>query len=161
MKIIFLDIDGVLNPVHNMNALHKMWKVSEGKIKSKDDYGYFFLDHNVNALAHIIELTQAKIVLSSTWRLMGEIRIRQLWDHRKLPGELYSVTPSTNEAIRGKEIDMWLNSFKEEGITSYVIIDDDRDMLPEQSGKFVKTNSYYGLTMADATKAIEILNHYE
>jgi hypothetical protein len=41
---------------------------------------------------------------------------------------------------------------------SYVIIDDDADMLPEQQENFVQTNQFYGITLADAEKAIKILN---
>lgn len=33
-KIIFLDIDGVLNPQHYMNCLHKMWKANEKRTKT-------------------------------------------------------------------------------------------------------------------------------
>lgn len=56
-KIIFLDIDGVLNPVHYSNALFKMWKASFNEIKSHDEYGQFFFYHNVDVLRYIINQT--------------------------------------------------------------------------------------------------------
>lgn len=57
---------------------------------------------------------------------------------------------------RGAEIQAWLDAHPE--VTKYVIIDDQSDMLPSQMNNFVKVNQWYGLTMQDANKAINILN---
>lgn len=167
-KIIFLDIDGVLNPTHYMNAMYKMWKASFEEIKSHDDYGQLFFYHNCNALKRIIDNTNAKIVISSTWRMAGEGEMKSMWCHRNLSGEIIGVTPTSNVLVesgehefydtvgRGMEIAYWIkqNNFK----GNYVIIDDDDDMLKEQEKHFVKTNSFIGLTIKDAEKAISILN---
>lgn len=61
MKIIFLDIDGVLNVFG----------------KSHDQYGKTFHKHFENNLKYIIEQTNAKIVLSSTWRFKG-LQVRHI-----------------------------------------------------------------------------------
>ncbi len=168
MKIIFLDIDGVLNPVHYMNAMYKMWKASFNEIKSHDQYGQLFFYHNVNALEHIINSTDAKIVISSTWKLAGLGEMRSLWLHRDLPGEIIDITPREQEIVesgeaefydmvcRGTEIATWIKTNNFTG--SYVIIDDTEDMLKEQDPFFVRTNSNIGLTFKDAERAIEILN---
>jgi len=54
-KIIFLDIDGVLN-VCSME---------------RDEYGSLFHKHFEDNLRWIIDQTDAKIVISSTWRFSG------------------------------------------------------------------------------------------
>lgn len=168
-KIIFLDIDGVLNPTHYMNALYKMWKASFTEIKSHDEYGQLFFYQNIEALKHIIDNTGAKIVISSTWKMAGLSEMIKLWKHRNLPGEIIGVTPLQIEVIdlgmekyydmvcRGMEIDCWIKMHNHTG--NYVIIDDTPDMLPIQEPNFVHTNGFVGLTMKDAEKAIEILNN--
>jgi len=167
-KIIFLDIDGVLNPTHYMNALYNMWKASFGEIKSHDGYGQIFFDQNCDALKRIIDVTGAKIVLSSTWRMEGEQKMKDMWRDRRLAGEIIGITPTEVQLVdagveefydavcRGSEIDYWINQNNFTG--TYVIIDDISDMLPSQSSRFVKLNGYIGLTYLDADRAIEILN---
>lgn len=55
MKVIFLDIDGVLNVY----------------CQGRDEYGCTFHKHFEDNLRWIIEETGAKIVISSTWRRDG------------------------------------------------------------------------------------------
>jgi hypothetical protein len=162
MKVIFLDIDGVLNVNH----------------RERDDYGSAFHDNFVENLKRIIDSTGAKIVVSSSWRQSGLDAILEMWDLRKLPGEVIDVTTSIRlqrgmiyfhrnisdheksryrgySLPRGLEIDYWL---KEDGgldniyyqkewqvknlekskVKNYVIIDDDADMLFGQAPHFVK-----------------------
>lgn len=167
-KIICLDIDGVLNPVHYHQALYKLWKSSFEEIKSQDMFGQLFLQHNCDALKHIVDSTGAKIVISSTWRMSGLSEMQGMWKHRGLAGEVIDVTPTEQDVVksgkaefydsvcRGTEIALWMevNNFK----GNYVIIDDTEDMLKHQEPFFVVTNGYCGLLMKDAEKAIEILN---
>lgn len=165
MKIIFLDIDGVLNPLHYETALFKMWKSTNGQIKSKDQYGALFFDQNVSALHHLIEETDAKIVISSTWRMNGIEALCEMWDSRNLPGGIIGVTPiltQPDQFTRGAEIYSWLfeqarGEFEISNQHPYVIIDDNNDMKLSQQHRFVQTNSHVGLTMSDAEKAIKIL----
>lgn len=167
-KLIFLDIDGVLNPVHYMNALFKMWKASFNEIKSQDDYGQLFFYQNCDALKQIVDQTGAQIVISSTWRMAGEQAMKDLWRDRNLPGQIIGITPTQRQVIessgaekqsdvcRGDEIAHWIKQNNFTG--NYVIIDDTPDMLNSQIENFVRTNGYVGLTMKDADRAIEILN---
>jgi hypothetical protein len=169
MKIIFLDIDGVLNPLHYMNALFKMWKASFGQLKSKDDYGDLFFDQNCDALRKIIDSTDAKIVISSTWKKEGIQHLLDMWKHRNLPGEIIDVTPTEqdlveagefkflDEVCRGDEIKSWIKNNNFTG--NYIIIDDTKDMLKEQEPFFIKTNSYFGLSEKEADQSIKILNY--
>lgn len=164
MKVIFLDIDGVLNVIPMHCGGH-------------DEFGGIFHPHFVENLRSIIDSTGAKIVLSSTWRMSGIDKNRAMWKHRNLPGELIDVTPieyflpdwfkgdyDNNESFpRGGEIKFWLD---ENPVDAYVIIDDDTDMLTEQLPFFVQTSGSedqdsvegYGLTKACTEKCIAILN---
>ena len=159
-KIIFLDIDGVLNVL----------------CENKDEYGCIFHEQFVDNLKYIIDETDAKIVISSSWRDSGLDIMKELWKFRNLPGEVIDITPTVLETAdyfdiefydlvdRGYEIQQWLDT---NNVLSYVIIDDINDMLPTQKDFFVRTlnpfhsdslSGGYGLTKECAKRAIEILN---
>lgn len=163
MKIIFLDIDGVLN-------------VNLGKGYT-DKYGDLFHPILVENLKLLIEKTDAKIVVSSTWKSKGVETLKEMWVFRNLPGEIIDITPYCDEVssdnnniyyddiCRGDEIRHWLDR---NPVSNYVILDDEPDMLSSQSEKFIRTsnnNSHddsifgLGLTLLCVKKAIEILNN--
>ncbi len=162
-KIIFLDIDGVLNT--------KEWHSRMTKDTPKDEYGYAFDPVTVKNLAHIIDKTGADIVISSSWKFYGVAKLRKMWEIRNLPGTILDITPNTisDEMLlnanleefqlgvcRGNEIKEWLSRHKGE-VSNYVIIDDFDDMLPEQEDHVVLTDTLIGITEFDAEKAIAIL----
>ena len=162
-KIIFLDIDGVLNT--------KEWHSRMTKDAPKDEYGYAFDPVTVKNLAHIIDKTGADIVISSSWKFYGVAKLRKMWEIRNLPGTILDITPNTisDEMLlnanldemelgvcRGNEIKEWLSRHKGE-VSNYVIIDDFDDMLPEQEDHVVLTDTLIGITEFDAEKAIAIL----
>lgn len=162
-KIIFLDIDGVLNVI------------SQGR----DEFGSLFHKHFEDNLRWIIEKTGAKIVISSTWRMNGLKFMKEMWLKRNLPGEVIDITPTEVDVVnrgtcefydlvdRGFEIQQWIDDHKDE-IESYCIIDDDNDMLPSQINNFIRTSNNkehedcvdvgYGLTKICSEKVIQILN---
>jgi hypothetical protein len=168
-KLIFLDIDGVLNPSAYYVMLHRLWKASNGQIKAWDKYGFLFFDQNCKALKNIVDETGAKIVICSTWRWAGIMHLKDMWEYRNLAGEIIDITPTEDKlyasgyvkvgdnVCRGKEIQYWIDENKFTG--NYVIIDDTKDMLNKQQKYFVSPNGLYGLTMADSKKAIRILNY--
>lgn len=135
MKYLFLDVDGVLSLYRNKS----MFGLSKPCLKQ---------------LERIIKETNAKIVLSSTWRLFPETLsfLKKNLKYREL--YVYDVTPVSGK--RGAEIEEWLDTHSD--IDSYVILDDDSDMLDSQLSHFIKTNMKEGLTPELADKAIEILN---
>ena len=164
-KIIFLDIDGVLNT--------KEWHSKMTKDIPKDEYGYAFDPVAVANLAHIIDETDADIVISSSWKFYGVAKLKHMWKIRNLPGTILDITPNTvsDEMLlnanleefqlgvcRGNEIKEWLSKHKGE-VSNYVIIDDFDDLLPEQEDHTVLTDSLIGITEFDAMKAIRILNN--
>lgn len=155
MKIIFLDIDGVLN-FKECNSIF-------------DEY-YFVDDEKLMILKEIINQTGAKVVLSSDWKIG--------WIHRdegivspkskrfialeekmnEFGITLFSKTPIGNQDYRGDEIKSWIEQWGGEKIENFVIIDDMDDMRPYKN-KLVKTSFLKGgLQYAHMEKAIEILN---
>lgn len=164
MKVIFLDIDGVLNSGDNMRALYRL-KINHGIGETRDQHGQLFDERCVNFLDCIVRETGANIVISSTWRAAGLLKMKRMWGDRGLPGEVIDITPRVVSpemvekyyqvgADRGYEIQQWLEDHPE--VTDYVIIDDDSDMLSHQA--FVKCNGKYGITYELMIESIQILN---
>jgi hypothetical protein len=146
MKIIFLDFDGVMNPPNDVIV-----GVPNDITKTK------FGPEAVKNLNFILEQTGAFIVVSSTWRQMRFIKLKELmFNNGIIPKRVMSVTPMLRYQTRGDEISQWLESHNCE-VESFVIIDDGDDMghLKEQ---LVQTDYKDALTLSDAHKAIEILN---
>lgn len=151
MKVIFLDIDGVLN-----HEQHYKWLMeTDEPTPLQRVYPYSeFNPKSCQLLNDIIKETGAEVVVSSSWRLDGENRLNSLFKHFGLP-RIYSTTPCLNTA-RGIEISAWLAAHPE--VTNYVIFDDDEDMNAEQMPFFIKTNPYEdGLNEECKEKAIKLL----
>jgi len=149
MKVLFLDMDGVVNS----EAGHKA-----GLFKT-----HFPVDSYMAFLVGKIQLdTDCKVVLSSSWRHHDE-SVAQI-NKQLVP--LLDITPTirrpTGAGIewceRGREIKQWLDTHKDYDITKYAILDDENDMLPEQQENFFKTSWEEGLTPEIAEKIIKHLN---
>jgi len=164
MKVIFLDIDGVLNAVDYQCSLHYLYRskvhagiceypIPMGEVR--DELGQYFDPRCINYLEAITNYTDAKLVISSTWRKSGIDFIKKLWADRCLPGEIVGLTPVLNMK-RGEEIAEYLR--QHDYITNYCIIDDDVDMLLEQRLNFVNTNGLFGITLQNAEEIVKILN---
>lgn len=142
--VLFLDIDGVL--VNRRSLVHQ----SGMRAKADTDC--------VAALNRITDSTGASIVVSSTWRRGGYRFVREslrLWG---VSGRIIGCTPILNCVDRGEEIQAWIDDYWKVagGIDSFVILDDDEDML-HLSDRLVKTEFEKGLTMSDADRAIALL----
>lgn len=173
-RIIFLDIDGVLN---------------------SDDYGTekheYYNENMIKELGYLVRKTNAKIIVSSSWRGMLQSRIADcqtsydsILDEflRLLHQEniyIHGMTPSGHQRgglTRPLEIRSWLNEYPE--IESFVILDDDtfwnwgylrqnvvttmRKVSPEEAAERERKRIYPkeytdGLTRELADKAAEIL----
>lgn len=143
MKVIFLDIDGVLNSYRTAIAFGGMpFDVRAHRHK--------FDEVAVRLIGGIAEAAGATIVLSSSWR--NDVDWARIGPALGL--KIEDRTPSLL-GPRGKEIAAWL--FNHPEVDSYAIVDDDGDMLPEQMPFFVHTNMHNGLTWDDASKLAELL----
>lgn len=157
MKVIFLDIDGVLNTGEYIAEIGK--DPEERKVLRATIVNYSkMIDPNASALLNVItEKTGAKIVVSSTWRILHP------WDdlvwmlrNRGVTGDLLDKTPKRGRD-RGHEIGMWLDKHPE--VTHFVILDDDDDIDPYEA-HHVKTKfngAHGGLQQGHVTRAIEML----
>jgi hypothetical protein len=137
MKVIFLDIDGVLNN-NSTRQRHR---------------GFIGIDPYLVAKLNriVLEMPEVKYVLSSSWRCFkhGREEVERCFI------EMYDETPQIHEAgrVRGDEIKAWLDAHPE--VEKYAIIDDDSDMLEEQLPNFFKTTWQEGITEEIVGKIIE------
>lgn len=161
MKVIFLDIDGVLN-------------CSTSKSFCIDDDGRVIKgvdSDKVKRLAKIVESTGAQIILSSDWKdKWNKYYTSSKPSHAKyLDNHLYKKgrltikdkTPSTSKGswFRGEEILTYLRLHQD--IENYVILDD--TFFEDFDNKniidhLIITDYKYGLTDENVKQAIEILN---
>ena len=140
MKVIFLDIDGVLNNVKSNEESLNFPCIDEG---------------NLQHLEQIIAEVDASIVLISTWKedYQEDDAIRS-FINEKLP--IYGITDD-KILNRGKGILEYLSAHR--NVESFVILDDEAFDFEECGliDHWVKTSYGCGLTEEDAKKAIQIL----
>lgn len=158
LKVIFLDIDGVLN--------HENWYHESRFIRKKDEGN---IDPKSVALINeIIIACDAKIIISSSWKSDWHETCNLLYKSGLIEDSIIGNTPFyeytiqdkglRNAITRGNEI---LSSINEHDILYYVIIDDNSDMLLSQKDHFIKINEFTGITQKDVKTAISILNKKE
>ena len=137
MKVIFLDVDGVLNSSQDGFTI----KLGTNK--------------HLELLKQIVDKTDAKIVLSSSWRISNKTK---LFIENKLKEYGMSIISSTPDlgSSRGEEIKSWLRETID-FIDSFIILDDDSDMDEYTRARLVQTNRDMGLQETDVIKAINIL----
>jgi hypothetical protein len=157
MKVLFLDIDGVLNSRRYYES--DEWKQISSQLNS-DSLKYsphFLIDRNSIALLN--QLVQCvpdmKIVVSSTWKRYGTYELTKGYLVQAgflYPDSIIDYTPDLAEPkyCRGDEVQWWLDKHSE--VKSYCIVDDDDDMLCNQLNNLVQTSSRLGLTKEDCEK---------
>lgn len=149
MKVLFLDIDGVLN--------------SRKFITVYEIYGVAIDPTRMVLLKEITDKTDAKIVLTSSWRIFWEKdteecksagrEINRIFGSFGL--SVYDKTPVLEDA-REDEIAAWLKS--RDDVENFAVLDDmflDSEIL---RGHFVKTSDYInGLDEENVKNVVEIL----
>lgn len=153
MKILFLDIDGVLNSVAYSKKVVRRSLIADpttldpeaGKLlgdwlKTKNDVG---------------------VIISSTWRKAYPLEeLKEILANIGIPAEkILGYTPVVHNVIRGEEIGQWLNSqmFKSNfPVTGMAILDDDPDMGLLVS-HLVQTDVEVGLMAQDLIKVDQVL----
>lgn len=162
MKIIFLDVDGVLNSEDDL-MIHRKKNSIKGCILYAE-----VEDRPLKLLKEIVKKTSAKIVVSSSWRIgcersgkesvFGKGLYEKLKRRLKDFGmEIYDITPSLGSGTqRGDEIREWLSKNETE---NFIILDDDSDMREYiNTEHFIHTTYKHGLTEELKNRAIEVLN---
>lgn len=179
MKVIFLDIDGVMNSTEEMIALYNQHGSSiDNTLPSPT---------KCKLLKQLVEETGARIVLSSSWRLSLNA-IQKLIDlfenynlvlsgftcheveSKKFKNTLYEdIKPRYQHTIgdfgtyietyiedRGAEIAAWLLDHPK--VSNFVILDDeDSDIKAWFPNNLVKTDLLNGLTEEKVLECIKIL----
>lgn len=136
MKVLFLDVDGVLN--------------SRATTNFKDLYP---IDQYMAFLVGRIQLqTGCEVVLSSSWRYHPE----GVENVSKRVVKLLDKTTTSHDCgpLRGDQVNEWLSRHPE--VEKYAILDDDNDFHKDQP--LFKTTFEFGLTDEIANEVIEYLN---
>ena len=136
MKIIFLDIDGVLNSMDD--------RFSQ-KLETEE---------HLLLLKELVEKTNAKIVVSSSWRGIPSLMKTLHKKMKEINAEIIGTTKSL-PGTRGVEIKDWLEN-SPELIESFVILDDDSDM-DDLFDHLVQTSTEKGLTRIEMEEALDKL----
>lgn len=161
-KIIFLDVDGVLNS-NFWNENHQK-EISNGALIDIE---------KIRLLGELVRNTNAKIVLHSGWKFWFDSALNPLRKEaenliRLLSQEeliIEDVTPdySTEEIRKSKkfslvkaaEILAWLEKHKE--VNKWIVIDDLDLHHPEIELHQLKPDPHIGLTISDIRKAESML----
>ena len=163
-RVIFLDIDGVLNSVKQITETNDLLLKKE----ISDSHAYHAYEvpgyAQSMSLASILQaVPDSAIVISSSWRAQSQNA--SLWGYllhlasNREAGFDVHVTEATtgyftDSGCRGDEIAAWLRNHPE--VVGYVILDD-KDDMGALSERLVQTTYATGLTPNDAVKAIKIL----
>ena len=158
MKVIFLDIDGVLNSQ----------RLVEKKSNEKIDITA------VKLLKNLIDKSGAVVVMSSGWRLWfddnmatEDVEAKYLYDILCQYGiDIYGKTPDfstdkirtkrTFSDVKAKEILAWLERHCE--VDKYVILDD-LDLKNDRiNANLIQIDGKIGITEDDVKRAMNILN---
>lgn len=165
VKILFLDIDGVLNCTDVVD-----------KKPSNDERVYGLNPDLVNNLKKVVDATGCRIVVSSSWRHhldYAPFQPKRKW--RNVLAEMIGYdasrlfigsTPRGNTGKRGDEILAWILENKDEygayqsGPMRICVVDDEiGDIICNIDRRnVVKTDMRKGLTEEDADRIIGILN---
>ena len=162
MKVILLDFDGVLNCV-----------TSKSRVPSPKEPNIWYVGIDSNKMRNLVKIVQetdAKIILTTTWREHYEVGAYKQMDpvgkymnnkFRKFGLKIYDKIQRGKRFDRGRGVKVWLDEHPE--VTDFVILDDeemgyynDYDLFDPH---FVKTLwDGHGLTENCANAAIKILN---
>lgn len=161
MKVLFLDIDGVLNSlmwIEKLGGKFGRGPSSADEIPTRESLSWH--PETVDELRRIVRETECSIVISSSWRGWGDqaIKVWQSmfgcygWPDAPVIGETPSL-PYWNGMVRGDEINAWLKDHPE--VTQFACLDDDDDFHTGQN--LVKTDIRFGLTRLEGNDLIKRL----
>jgi len=151
MKVIFLDIDGVLNSaVYDRQRTEKDGNIDKTRLA---------------IVKELVNKTGARIVLSSSWRNHWEKNFDEcddvgkeiITDFASAGLEIYDKTPKFGYLDRSDEIRMWLNENPD--VDAFVIFDDNGYGWDELSNNLIQTNYQIGRALEEKhiRKALVIL----
>lgn len=163
MKRVFLDFDGVLNSTGWLNR-----SGTNSFIDAERSHENYLLwsaqdisPKAVRRLNRLLRLTGAKVVISSSWRLIHDTEeLVAMLVSKGFAGDVVGVTPSLhrdvdgNKMVRGHEIQAWLDA--NPGTERFIILDDEGDMA-HLKDHLVRTLMKRGLLDEHVDRAIGML----
>lgn len=169
MKIIFLDVDAVLN-----TNRYSKYQIQKNNGRFEFEMVFNFDSVAMINLKEIIDITNAYIVISSTWRLGHDDKEDEYWTNliknfkeydldKKIIGitPIIPVTCDTDilkETSRSDEIMRWLRENSDKKVEKFIIIDDENCINGPLKNYLVRCNPHYGITPGIKKKVIEILS---
>lgn len=136
MKLIFLDIDGVLNK--KANQLPDVCVIEENPL---------------SLISDLIRKSGAEVILTSSWRLATD----EPWREPLLCGgiSVAGQTARLNGNNRRREIELYLESHAP--VEAFVILDDQAGRWGKLKHNCAHVNAKVGLTEANIAQALNIL----
>lgn len=162
-RIIFLDIDGVLNS--NQYFKSKFYKDSTADLSDAQvmmtEMHHMIDPDGVLLINRLVDESKAQVVLSSTWR--GKFSPVEMTKLLKGRGATFTIIASTPKLFgkisaripRGNEIKAYLKSLPKQP-EAFVILDDLSDML-ELKTNLIMTSDKTGITELDVQRALNML----
>lgn len=175
-RVIFLDVDGVLNSQKFMHFKEGQTSRHFGVSPDGSEFGFWasMIDPKaVKILNKITDLTGAELVLSSTWRKSFKmiVEMREFFKKVGVTGKMVGMTPTNPDEVRkvlmkytqlgwvdrvfrGHEIDCHLHVWyysRTNYRTEFVILDDDSDMA-HLMDRLIQTRNDEGLTVHHVAK---------
>ncbi len=170
-RIIFLDIDGVVNS--------EIWaRFCYNHYKRNRKHNNLLNPYQINRIAKYCENHNCRCIISSSWRWGNYsdtiIDFSKHWQFKKLIPYIIGITPSIESRHRGSEINYFLQAMNDDElfnkwnfsryikekfhIIDWCIVDDDEDMLEDQLPKFVHTRFWTGITNKNFKQMNKIFN---
>ena len=135
MRVIFTDVDGVLNP---------HWKTKWSK-------------SSIQIYNQICQEYDLKPVITSTWRINHtKEQLQKIFYEQGIEVEIYDYTPHLDQKDRGLEIKEWLNKNK---VDNYVVIDDIVHNITPYVDNVIKVRNWVGLTTEEYIEMKKILDN--
>lgn len=163
MRVIFLDVDGVLNTDGYLEAQTK---------RKNGIFSYTMIfnfdPQSMDNLKKIIEATNSKIVISSSWRegmRYNDLFWRTLINNLEKAGlgdRILGVTPisrkKSSRISKGNAIKEWLRQNRHLNIKKYIILDDEIESCEDICERLLLCDSYTGIDNYIREEAIKMLS---
>jgi hypothetical protein len=146
MRVLFLDFDGPILPQRSYT-----YHIAQGKETGNRGMVYKYFDPcAVAILKQILDVTDAKLVISSAWRRMGYRRILEVLtsnglDIQRLHKDWATTTESND--TRADKILQWVAEHPD--VTSWVAVDDEPLADPERRGNLLMKDNFVQVTLED------------